>query len=324
MRANPKIRAFLYSLVLYLVSLSNSAGAPADWLMKINKAAAEVNFAGTFIYVHAGQVEAMDIARRVDSGGMQERLYALNGEAREVIRDRNRVWCYIPDQNVGVHDYRQMSESGFPRILPGDFAELSKNYQFLDGQDARIAGRIAHQINVVPNDNYRYGYALWADTESGLLLRSDLVDREQKIIEQYMFVNIDIDGEISDEQLAAVSNKDQLEWFGNSKPPISTPADSSDWLINQVPQGYRLSKRIRRMSPTEAGEVEHLVYTDGLSTLSVFIKEAREGQSGMKGLSRMGAVNAYRDTINNHRVTVMGEVPARTVEFVAGGITYRQ
>ena len=124
-----------------------------------------------------------------------------------------------------------------------------------------------------------------------------------------------------DEQLVAVSDKDELRLFGNNT-PITAPAESSDWQVTQIPDGYILSKHIRRMSPMDAEEVEHLVYTDGLSTVSVFIKKAREGQSDMIGLSKMGAVHAYRKTMNNHRITVMGEVPAKTVKFLAQGIVY--
>ena len=113
----------------------------------------------------------------------------------------------------------------------------------------------------------------------------------------------------------------KLQLFGNNT-PITASVDSSDWLLTQMPDGYTLSKHIRRMSPMNAGEVEHLVYTDGLSSVSVFIKEIREGQSKMSGLSRMGAVHAYRKTLNNHRITVMGEVPAETVEYLALGVEY--
>ncbi len=307
-------------IVIIVCCVWRSAGAePSDWIMKINKAAADVSFSGTFVYIHDGKIEAMEVARRIKDGMMEERLYSLNGPPREVIRSMDMVWCYIPDQNVVVHDYRQISESGFPKILPGDFEQLKKNYHFEDGVDDRVANRAVHQIDVIPNDNYRYGYSLWADQESGLLLRSDLVDQDGNIVEQYLFIEIQIGGTITDDQLTAITNKDELQLFGNTT-PITTPAETSDWQVTQLPDGYELSKHIRRMSPMGAGEVEHLVYTDGLSTVSVFIKESREGQSDMTGLSRMGAVHAFRTTIENHRITVMGEVPAETVEYLAMGI----
>lgn len=293
----------------------------SEWLMRINKAALVENFSGTFVYIHDGKIESMEVARRIKEGVMQERLYSLNGAPREVIRGMDKVWCYIPDQNVVVHDYRQVSQSGFPKILPGDLDQLKQNYHFVEGVDERIANRKAHQIEVKPNDSYRYGYSLWVDYETGLLLRSNLIDGEGIIVEQYMFINIDIGGTISDSQLAAVTKKDDLQLFGNST-PNSSPAESSHWKVSQAPDGYELIKHIRRMSPMDSSKVEHLVFTDGLSTVSVFIKEANENQSAMTGLSRMGAVHAYRTTLENHRITVMGEVPAETVEYLAQNIRY--
>lgn len=312
--------------VLIISSLPANADSEeaSHWLMKINEAASSTSFSGTFIYLHDDSVVAMHVTRRVDNGAMQERLYALSGEAREVIRDKDRVWCYIPDQNVGVHDYRQLSESGFPRMLPADLPALGRYYHFEVGDRARIADRMAQQIRIIPQDKFRYGYHLWADVESGLLLRSDLVDGENNLVEQYMFVDIRIGINIPDSALAPVTNSDLLDWYGMDRPNLTAEIEDGQWKIAELPAGYRLSRHFRRMSPMEMEEEEHFVLTDGLASVSVFVKKAREGQSTMTGLSRMGAVHAWRDTVEDHWITVMGEVPAATVEYLASQITYQR
>ena len=314
----PLIRTLALGLVLaFPGSLLADAG---DWLMKINEASAKTNFHGTFVYIHGDSVEAMEVTRRIDSAGMmEERLYSLNGEPREVIRSMNKVWCYIPDQNVVVHDYRQASESGFPRLLPSDLTGLLEFYDFEMGEPARIANREAVGIRVVPRDAYRYGYNLWADADSGLLLRSDLVTPDQQIVEQYLFVSVEIGGDIPDRMLAPVNDTGEMQLFGNTG-PVSAPVDDSRWTLTNLPEGFKLTRHFRRMSPMDAGEVEHMVFTDGLSSFSVFIKAASDRQSTMEGLSRMGAVHAFRRNVSDYRVTVMGEVPAMTVEYLASGV----
>ena len=292
---------------------------PFDWLMKISKAAADVNFIGTLVYTNNGEIKTMEVARRIQGGLMQERIYSLDGEPREIIRSEDKVWCYIPDQNMVVHDFRQVTKSGFPRILPDDLDQLRQNYGFEEGEDARIADRVAIQIKVTANDSWRYGYTLWVDKHSGLLLRSDLVSQGGEIVEQYLFADIEINGVITDAQLAPVSNADELRLFGNSE-PMPESFESSEWSVTELPDGYRLNNHIRRMSPMGKGEIEHFVYSDGLSSLSVFIKKTSQSQGEMTGLSRMGAVHAYRTRIGNHLVTVMGEVPAETVKAVARGV----
>ena len=298
--------------------------SPMDWLIRINRAAADLSFSGTFVYSHAGQIEAMQVVRRVKNDTMQERLYSLNGETREIVRDRNRIWCYIADQKVGVHDHRQTLDSGFPRIRHDDIERLMENYQFTKSGVNRVAGRMAQRINVIPNDGYRYGYHLWADRENGLLLRSDLVGSDNRVIEQHLFVAIDFDSEISDHALQAVTSKENLVWHGADIPQPSASLHVSNWKFNQLPAGYRLSKYIRRVLPMKGTEVEHLIFTDGLSTVSIFIKPASVAvaQSGMEGLSRMGAMHIYRNMVDDHYVTVMGEAPARTVKLLAAGVTY--
>ncbi len=124
----------------------------------------------------------------------------------------------------------------------------------------------------MPNDAYRYGYSLWADNLTGLLLRSDLINQQGGIIEQYLFVEVEIGKDITDMQLAAVSDNDKLQLLGD-KIPVATPVKFSDWQLMKIPDGYTLSKHIRRISPINGREVEHLVYTDGLSSVSIFIKE---------------------------------------------------
>lgn len=322
MRSKRRSASRCVAVVLALsVASGYASDEPTDWLMRINRAAKNLSFAGNFVYLHNNQVEAMQVVRRVKNGNMQERLYALNGDAREVVRDQHRVWCYIPDKNIGVYDYRQISESGFPNILPGDLSALQLHYVFEHGGQARIANRLAKQIKVAPKDKFRYGYHLWADKETGLLLRSDLVDRQGNIVEQYLFVNIDIGIEIKDAELEASTAKAQLVWYGADRPNLSPQISSVKWQLDNPPAGYRLSRHIRRMTPMAMQE-EHLVFTDGLSTVSVFIKKAQRGQSDMKGLSRMGAVHAYRHSIAGHLITVMGEVPAETVKQLAQQVRF--
>ncbi len=293
----------------------------ADWIMKISEAATGASFSGTLIYASDGEIRVMDVARRVENGLIRERIYSLDGEPREIVRNENRIWCYMPDQNMVVQDYWRAEESGFPGILPGDLNRLRRNYDIEEGGEGRIAGRTTIMIKVSPGDIWRYGYTLWADKQSGLLLRSDLVARDGEVVGQYLFADIEINGLIEDARLTPVTNMDKLELFNNLD-PISESSEASRWLFTEIPDGYQLSSYFRRMSPMGKEETEHFVYSDGLSSLSVFIKESSQGQNVMMGASRMGAVHAYRARSGNHLVTVMGEVPAETVKVIAQGVRF--
>ncbi len=288
-----------------------------DWLMRMTTAANDLSYRGTFVYVHDNQIETMRVARMAEADSVRERLYSLNGSAREIIRDQEQVWCYLPDQQMGVHQYRQTSDNTFPRILPRDIADLEANYRLEMRRQERIADRMAQEIRISPRDTFRYGYALWVDAETGLLLRADLLDIDGMSIEQYMFTDIEVGPEIDEGDLRAVTPEQDLVWIGdrNDEPPPG-PA-RLEWAVGRVPDGFMLTRQIQRLSPMRKQPVEHLVYSDGLAAVSVFI-ERRAGlkKTPMQGLSRMGAVHAFATVIDDYQVTVVGEVPADTVDMM--------
>lgn len=348
-----RCRAGLAGLLLAWAAAGSAvADDAAAWLVKINRAAAQVSFSGVFVHLDDGELRATRVIHRVTDGMLQARMMALNGERREVVRDADGIRCYLPESKLGVADSREALQGGFPRLESGDLARLGQRYRFTAAGVARIAGRMAQRIDIAPADQFRYGYHLWADTVTGLLLRSDLVSGSGEVLETYQFVSIDFDRAISDSELQAESRAAPLQWYGRDAPvspassesaesaksaesagaaesvdsaaaPTAAPPQPLPWRFAQRPPGYELSRRIRRMSPLGGREIEHLIWSDGLSTLSIFIKPIGPGaRANWEGPMRMGAVQTYHRTLAGHRITVMGEVPARTVQAFAEGMEY--
>ncbi|MDH3688294.1 MAG: MucB/RseB C-terminal domain-containing protein [Gammaproteobacteria bacterium] len=315
------------SVLLAAVCAANAsayAGNAADWLMKMNEASTAISYDGMFVYMHDGQIEAMRVIHIVDDGLVRERLYSLNGATREVIRDDRQVWCYLPDQKIGFRELRQASDANFPSILPRRIDKLHLNYDFRLGKLGRIAQRQTQQIIIEPKDEFRYGYNLWADNETGLLLKADLVDSFGESIEQYMFTQINLDGDVSVDDLTPSTPKQELKWFGLD-PDVNQEPTSLNWEVTEIPDGFMLSGRVRRLSPVSRQTVEHLVYSDGLAAVSVFIEKKTKPseQASMLGMSSMGAVHAFGTVIEDHQITVVGEVPSKTVDMIGMSVTPR-
>ncbi len=311
------------ALVLMLATVPARADEISDWLMRVEMAPEKVNFIGSFIYEHDGKMETMRIAHRVREDGFRQRLFSLTGSAREIIRDNESVWCFLPDKRIGVHESRKSSRSAFLQIRGEQISTLSSYYAFkLTGRE-RIADRPAQVIEVMPKDRFRYGYRLWADTETGLLLRSDLLDESGGIIEKYMFVDIAVGTEIDDRELEPRTDRDSLTWFGIDKPAGGQAEGDAEqpmqWDSTSLPPGYMLSYSINRRGAMAEGLVEHHVYSDGLSSVSIFVKQAGDDAT-TTGLSRMGAVSAYSRRVDDMAVTVVGEVPGDTVSMIADGV----
>lgn len=315
--------AFIF-LGLFVCSTAMAADAAHEWLMKINHAARDLEYDGVFVYQHDAQLEAMHIFHKVENKSVKERLVSLNGAPREIIRDAHEVRCYWPDKNSVMVEYRKADTKGFPSILPERMQDLDEYYVLQLGNTERITNRVAQLVIVKPVDQYRYGYHLWADADTGLLLKADLLDTNGAILEQFMFTQINIGIKIPAAALAPGMTGKSMVWYredGDTRNVSEKPG----WSASQLPKGFRLSAHMTRRLPMRKQPVEHLVYTDGLAAVSVFIeKQEKNVKPFMHGPSRMGAVHAMSAQSGDYQITTVGEVPAATVAFIGGSVVPAQ
>lgn len=311
----------LYLLPAVFFSAYAVAAADAhEWLAKMEQAARTVNYEGVFVYHHGNSMQTMRIFHRAGEGKTQERVFSLSGAPREVIRTENEVRCYLPEENSVLVEHRRAGNKGFPSILPERLEDLDANYAIELARPGRVADREAQHIVVRPKDGYRYGYHLWADSATGLLLRADLVDADGRMVERFVFTSIRPGIAISDADLKPRLGNRNSVWYRNEgEGSDKAPA----WEAGQVPPGFKLTNYISRRMPGRPTPVEHLVYSDGLAAVSVFIETAEKAdpaRPGIKGPNRMGAVHAYSKVLDGQKITVVGEVPAVTVDMIGASV----
>ena len=316
--------SFPFLLVLVYSATAAAASSAQDLLMKMNQAARSLNYEGIFVYGHGDQLEAMRIIHMYENGLVRERLLSLNGVAREIIRDDKEVRCYLPDRKSVVVEHRKAVDKNFPPVLTENIGTLDRNYILKIGGAGRVADRQTHSVIIKPRDRYRYGYQLWADDETGLLLKADLLDSENKPIERFMFTQVNIDIKIDPSQVVAHTPIDGMVWHRENGSPVAELMSGQVWQAAHLPRGFKLSTRLLRKVPTRKVSVEHLVYTDGLAAVSIFIEALEDNTAPViRGPSRMGAVNAYGSVVDNHQITVVGEVPAVTVALIGNSVTLK-
>lgn len=312
------MRALLFIAILLTPALA-AAAPEADarhWLERVATATRSLNYEGTFVYRHQGNLEAMRIVHKADGDGEMERLYSLSGAAREIVRDGEKVTCILPDDRSVMADRRQLSNP-LSGVVPGDVGSLEQGYRLQLEGSGRIADRDATIVGIAPRDEYRYGYRLWIDQATGLLLRADLLGEEDEPVEQVMFTELRTLDVVPAAALAPSVSGDGFTWYRTAVPAGDGAGKSaSGWQADSLPEGFRLAVNESKQLPGSAGPVEHLMFSDGLASVSVYIEPADPARA-FAGHSRMGAVNAYGRTIGEHQVTVVGEVPAATVARVA-------
>jgi sigma-E factor negative regulatory protein RseB len=288
------------------------------WLDRMSKATQTLSYDGVFIYQREGQLDVMRLIRSVDGEGEHERLVALNGPAREVIRENNMVTCILPSRAATGIGIRRASNP-FLTVVPQHYDALRNFYNFRLGGEDRIAGRPARQLTIDPKDRQRYGYRLWVDKDTALVLKSQLVDADEKSMEQIMFTNLSILDHVPPELLKPVTQGKQLVWHTAEQEPQI--AGKSCWRVNWLPAGFSLTAHELRRPPPSDSSVEHMVFSDGLALISVFIARERERPMAL-GWSHRGAVNTYTRHIGEYFVTVVGEVPGPTARQIAESVTF--
>ena len=298
---------------------SSNAQARLD---RMARAAQTLNYDGTFVYRNGATIETMRIIHRSSDEGERERLVAMSGAAREVVRDGERVTCILPDNRSVVVAKSRPRTFPHSRLL-GSGNGFERFYALGVHDGERIAGRQTELVDVRPKDPFRYGHRLWLDRDSGLLLKSELIGERGEIVEQLVYTNIELPAKISDELLEPATSGAGYTWYRDEQSGTGADAEpgaASSWHAGWLPDGFQLRDRARNPIMQSGAPVEHLVYSDGLASLSVFIEPLDTAGEPLDGLSSMGAVNAYGSMVNGYQVTVVGEVPAATVERVAGSI----
>jgi sigma-E factor negative regulatory protein RseB len=286
-----------------------------DWLRRIHEATQKLSYTGTFVYQQGGRTETSRITRFVDAGGDIEKLEVLNGAPREIVRTRDTVRCYLPDSRVVKVD-RRSAERGFPGLLPERVSALGRHYDITMGESRRIAGFDCTAVVLKAKDNLRYGYRLYADKASGMLLRAVTFDDAGEV-EQFMFTQLSL-GKVTRDMVKPRHTTSKWRVEDAAAEPASLPG----WGLNAELPGFRKVVELkRRMDSRPVGQV---VYSDGLAAVSVFI-EPLEGRSASRtGLASMGAIHIYTREVANHMVTVVGEAPALSVQRIADAVEYRR
>jgi sigma-E factor negative regulatory protein RseB len=287
------------------------------WMRKIHDATEKLSYSGTFTYEHGGRSETSRITRFVDAGGDIERLEALDGTPREIVRTRDIVRCYLPDLRV-VKVERRSPDRNFPALVPERVGALARHYDITLGPVRRVAGFDCQTVLLTPRDNLRYGYRLYADVKSGMLLKAVTVDAAGEKVEQFTFTQLAMGGVRRDMvRPRHAAAKWRVEDAG------AAPARLEGWRIALELPGFQKVLEVRRRMG-EAKPVGQLVYSDGLAAVSIFIEplEARREARGA-GHSSMGALHVFTREVADHRVTVVGEAPAASVQRIANAVEYR-
>jgi sigma-E factor negative regulatory protein RseB len=289
-------------------------------LQRMANAAYQLNYSGSFVYQHGQSMEASRITHLKDTRGEFEKLVMLDGNRRQVFRNNDEVYCFLADDKTVMVDKRRVKRS-FPALLPAQLADLKEHYEIKLGGQERVAGRDSQVIVLTPKDAFRYGHRFWADNQTGLLLKASTWSEQKDIVDQFFFSDLKIGASINPNEVKPVLRGKKLVRSTGEGMEQVLPIDPG-WEIAPPPPGFKHMAGMKRILPGAQMPVNHVVYSDGLAAVSVFI-EPRSAKT-VPGLSSQGAVHVYTRVVADHQITVLGEVPTATVLQIGDAVSFKK
>lgn len=292
-----------------------------QWLQRVAASAEKLNYGGVFVYRSGSSTETSRISHFLEGGKEHERLEVLDGSPREVVRDSDETRCFLPESRLVIVE-RHSTRRTFPS-LPGGLGSLSDYYAIRKGPTSRVAGYEAQLLNVDAKDDLRYSRQFWVEANSGLLLKAVLLGDRGDARESFAFTELKIGGVADKGGLAAQSKAGGGDWRVQNVKVTEADGDLP-WTLRAMVPGFRLVSGMRRQTSTTAPEVTHLVLTDGLAAISVFVEPMGGRPRSEAAAASVGAMNVYRRSIGDVLVTVIGDVPPVTLKRVADNLELKR
>ena len=284
----------------------------------------KVNYQGSFVYIHNGRMDSMEITHGVIDGEIKEKLVSLNGEPRKVVRDHEETTCVWPLRKLVTVDPSSFYH-GIPTIVPKELGSFEEFYKVIPRSMTRVANQYCKTLDIKPVDNFRYGYKLCIQPDTGMLLRAKMIHPRGRVLEEVMFTELEyldsVDEDFFKLDVDTTGFAFRKSTYTDDK---SNPVTDNPWQFSSLPPGFTVSKVTQSRMPASNEVVKHMVLSDGVATVSVFIMKPNSPDKIREGISHRGSISAFSKGIKDLQITVLGEVPDETVRLIGSSIEAKE
>lgn len=294
------------------------------WLTRIHDAPKQRSYTGTFVFSAGGTMSSARIAHYCEGGNQYERIDSLDGPPRQVFRHNDVVHTVWPQSKVVVVEQRD-NRSVFPALLLNADEQIFASYEVRSKGSERVAGHDATVIHLKPRDAYRYGYRLWSDSASGLLLRADVLGDRNEVLESSAFSDVAIGVKAQPELVLGAMKR--LDGYRVVKSQLNpTRLDEQGWVMRASVPGFREISCFKRpldgVLAKESSQQPALqvVYSDGMTHVSLFVEPFDGSRHGRQTLAMSGATRTFSRRHADWWITAVGDVPLSTLRAFAEGL----
>jgi sigma-E factor negative regulatory protein RseB len=321
--ARPWSRLWFVCLAL---SCLQAAAAPASadplppaqaraWLERIHTAAHASNYQGVLVFSAQGRLSSARVAHFSVRSQSYERVEMLDGPMRMSFRHNDRVLTLWPHNRIAVLEERDPRQASLRQTIEPRAAD---QYQMREQGFDHVAGRDAVVLLLTPHDEQRFAQRLWIDKQSGLMLRTDVLDAQQRVLESSAFSEVEIGVKAKPQSVLQPMTK--LDGYRRITPAhTSTQLDAEGWSMQTTVAGFTLASCTQRTldpassTPATAPTLQ-AVFSDGLTHVSVFVERYDVNRHRQALTTSVGATHTLMQRKgDNWWVTVVGDVPAGTL-----------
>lgn len=314
------IRYVGLSAVLFLFSGASWSMTAIELLNMLDDARSKHSFVGTFIHSRGDAISTYEIVHMSKHGSMHERLKSLDGAPREILRDGDSVTCIHPeDQGSRWDEIPPLS----PLVPNGatDWQALTKVFQFDIVANRRLAGREASVVELQPIHQDRYLRRYWVDQKTGLLLKTEIVAANGRVLEMAQFSEVSIDPDNIEQEIKPTL-QGIVKKFTRQQHWLVPENDMNDWAPSWLPEGF--VKTGSKSGQNDQSFLEAYTYSDGLSSFSLFREPSDHGFIEMEGQSS-GATVAVARIVKvkegqSWGITLVGEVPVSIAKRITQSV----
>lgn len=294
-----------------------------EWLERLQHGTTVASYVGIYVVSSAsGAMSSARIWHACEGREQLERVDTLTGAPRSTFRDNDQVTTLLPQSRRMRLEQRDPG-GAFPNLLqPGGSDSIADHYGVRELGQGRVAGLDADVVQFRPRDELRFGYRIWSERRTGLVLKTQTLGAGGQVLEQSAFSELQLDVPLETVRPhLALPDTDGFESEQVERQRIDVAA--TGWIMRQAVAGFQ---PLAAYQSTDTGSAQTLqwVFSDGLATVSLFIAPYDPQRHRQEGVSAMGATHAlsrrWPDEAGAWWLTLMGEVPQITLTRLAEGL----
>jgi len=299
-----------------------------QWLMRLHDAARSRSYVGTFVVTAGDSMSSSRIWHVCDGQQQIERVDALTGTARSTFRRNEQVMTFLPERRVVISEFRD-ALGMFPNLLNGADSSIAQHYRLKVLGRQRVAGLDSDVVQLVPADALRFGYRVWTERETGVVVKLQTLDAAQGVLEQAAFSELKLGEPVSMAKLAALMD-DTKGYQVKKQTLVKTTAAQEGWQFKGQVAGFKpmaCHKRVSSDPSARQGSTLQWVFSDGLASVSLFIEnfDAKRHKNMVRhDQFAMGATHMLTRRLGDWWITAVGEVPLQTLALFAQGLERKQ